>query len=389
MSGLLSQIAMQMTTEVTSANQRQRHNQRRARIARNEYLGARGAKIAIFPGSRLSRKPPSWIMAAELVETSRLWARDVAAIDPAWVEEQGKHLIKRTYFEPFWSTKQGAAMAYERLLLFGLPIISRRRVLLARYEPAEARELFIRHALVEGEWRTHHKFFAENEALLTEVADVENRSRQRGLVADEEALFEFYDQRLPQNIVSARHFDTWWKKHRQKTPELLNFTRDLLLPADSGIDSDLFPDVWEQRGVPLQLTYQFEPGTAADGITVHIPITQLDRIEPGGFDWLVPGMREELVTELIRSLPKSIRRELVPAPDAARDILDWIDSLPEGGPDVPYSGPITLAISRGARAIRDVEVSPEDFAIQNLPAHLRVTFSVFDERDQVLVESRY
>src|SRR5690625_3579112 len=187
MSGLLSQIAMQMTTEVTSANQRQRHNQRRARIARNEYLGARGAKIAIFPGSRLSKRPPSWIMAAELVETSRLWARDVAAIDPKWVEEQAAHLIKRTYFEPFWSTKQGAAMSYERLLLFGLPVISRRRTLLARFEPAEAREMFIRHALVEGQWRTHHKFFAQNQELLAEVTDVENRCRQRGLGAAADA----------------------------------------------------------------------------------------------------------------------------------------------------------------------------------------------------------
>jgi len=386
--GLLSHVAMQLSTETAANAQRGGRDQRRARAVRNEYLGARGAKIAIFPGSRLSRKPPSWIMAAELVETSRLWARDVAAIDPAWVEEQGKHLTKRSYFEPFWSTKQGAAMAYERVLLFGLPIISRRRTLLARYEPTEARELFIRHALVEGEWRTHHKFFAHNQALLAEVTDVENRSRQRGLVADEDTLFDFYDERLPENIVSARHFDSWWKKQRRKQPELLNFTRELLLPDDSGIDADLFPDMWEQRGVPLQLTYQFEPGTASDGVTVHISITQLDRIEPAGFDWLVPGMREELITELIRSLPKAIRRELVPAPDAARDILDWIDSQPVGGADDPYSGPITVAISRAARALRDVEVAPADFAIQKLPAHLRVTFSVFDERDQVLGESK-
>src|SRR5690625_3439204 len=384
--GLLSHVAMQLSTEVSSTGQHRdrRRDQRRARAARNEYLGARGAKIAIFPGSRLSKKPPSWIMAAELVETSRLWARDVAAIDPRWVEEQGRHLIKRTHFEPFWSSKQGAAMAYERLLLFGLPVISRRRTLLARYEPEHARELFIRNALIEGQWRTHHKFYAENEALLAEVTDVENRSRQRGLVADEDALFEFYDERLPENIVSARHFDTWWKKQRPKTPDLLNFTRELLLPDSSDIDDELFPSVWEQRGIPLHLTYQFEPGTAADGITVHVPITQLDRVEALSFDWLVPGMREELVTELIRSLPKAIRRELVPAPDAARNILDWIDAQPAGGQDDPYSGPITVAISRGARAIRDVEVSPEAFDVEKLPAHLRVTFSVFDERDQVL-----
>src|SRR5690625_1622858 len=203
--GLLSHVAMQLSTETAANAQRGGRDQRRARAVRNEYLGARGAKIAIFPGSRLSRKPPSWIMAAELVETSRLWARDVAAIDPAWVEEQGKHLTKRSYFEPFWSTKQGAAMAYERVLLFGLPIISRRRTLLARYEPTEARELFIRHALVEGEWRTHHKFFADNQALLAEVADVENRSRQRGLVADEDTLFDFYDERLPENKIGRAH----------------------------------------------------------------------------------------------------------------------------------------------------------------------------------------
>lgn len=385
--GLLSHVAMQLSTEVGTNNRRVK-DQRRARAARNEYLGARGAKIAIFPGSRLSKKPPSWIMAAELVETSKLWARDVAAIDPKWVEQQGKHLIKRTHFEPFWSTKQGAAMAYERLLLFGLPVVSRRRTLLARYEPDHARELFIRNALIEGQWRTHHKFWAHNEALLAEVTDIENRSRQRGLVADEEVLFDFFDERLPDDIVSSRHFDTWWKSQRIKTPDLLNYTRELLLPDSSGIDDDLFPPVWNQRGIPLQLTYQFEPGTAADGITVHIPITQLDRVEAVSFDWLVPGMREELVTELIRTLPKAIRRELVPAPDAARSILDWIDAQPEGGADDPYSGPITVAISRGARAIRDVEVSPEAFNVEKLPAHLRVTFSVFDDRDQVLGVSK-
>src|SRR5690625_466435 len=365
----------------TAQHRDRRRDQRRARAARNEYSGARGAKIAIFPGSRLSKRPPSWIMAAELVEPSRLWARDVAAIDPKWVEEQAAHLIKRTYFEPFWSTKQGAAMAYERLLLFGLPVISRRRTLLARFEPAEAREMFIRHALIEGQWRTHHKFYAHNQALLAEVTDVENRSRQRGLVADEDALFDFYDARLPENIVSARHFDTWWKKTRTRQPDLLNFTRELLLPSEADIDEDLFPDTWRQHDIPLQLTYQFEPGTAADGVTVHIPITQLDRIEPTGFDWLVPGMREELVTELIRSLPKAIRRELVPAPDAARDILDWIDTQPAGGVDDPYSSPIAVAISRAARAIRDVEVPPEAFVFEKLPAHLRVTFTVFDDAD--------
>lgn len=392
--GLLSHVAMQLSTEVTASGhrggqyRRRSADQRRARIARNEYLGARGAKIAIFPGSRLSKKPPSWIMAAELVETSRLWARDVAQIDPSWVEEQGKHLLKRTHFEPFWSSKQGAAMAYERLLLFGLPVIARRRTLLSRYEPEVAREMFIRNALLQGDWRTHHKFYEQNQALLAEVEDVENRSRRRGLVADEEALFAFYDQLLPENIVSARHFDSWWKKQRSKTPELLNFTRELLLPGTSQIDDELFPTVWNQRGIQIQLTYQFEPGTAADGITAHIPITQLDRIEAVSFDWLVPGMRDELVTEMIRALPKAIRRELVPAPDAARAILDWIDDQPAGGVDDPYSTSLAIAICRGARAIRDVEVAPEDFNVAKLPPHLRMTFSVFDERGKVLGVSK-
>lgn len=386
--GLLSHIAMQLTTEVTASPGRNRREQQKARRARNEYLGARGAKIAIFPGSRLSKRPPSWIMASELVETSRLWARDVAAIDPRWVEEQGKHLIKRSYFEPFWSTKQAAACAYERLLLYGLPVISKRRTLLSRYEPELAREMFIRHALVEGEWRTHHTFYHRNADLLAEVEDVENRSRQRGLIADEDTVFDFYDQRIPAHVTSARHFDSWWKKEQQKNPHLLDFTRDFLLPASSELDSEMFPDVWEQRGIVLNLTYQFEPGSAADGVTVHVPITVLDRVEATGFDWLVPGMREELVTELIRSLPKPVRRDLVPAPDAARSILAWIDNQPAGGDDDPYSLSITAAISRAARSLRDVDVPPDAFNLDKLPGHLRITFQVEDEKGTVMGDSK-
>ncbi|MGO1317500.1 MAG: ATP-dependent RNA helicase HrpA [Cellulomonadaceae bacterium] len=392
LAGLLSHLGMQQTTEVKAVQGRPSAADRRAaRHARNDYLGARGARFAIFPGSAVVKKPPAWIMSAELVETSRLWARDVARVQPEWAEELGAHLVKRVYSEPHWSTKQGAALAYEKVLLYGLPIVAKRTVLFGTVDPAQARELFIRHALVQGEWTTHHAFFAANRALLEEAGELEARARRRDLVVDDDVLYEFYDQRIPDTVVSARHFDSWWKSARRTDPELLTFTPELLVPEGAAeVDAQRFPDTWEQGDLRLALTYQFTPGTAADGVTVHVPIAVLDRVQPQGFDWLVPGMLDELTVAWIRALPKSVRVQLVPAPDVAREIVGWLGEHEPSWADVTRAGDMAPSFpqvfARAVRALRDVVVPPEAFDPSRLPAHLRVTFRVSDERGVILDE---
>ncbi|MEV0893014.1 ATP-dependent RNA helicase HrpA [Promicromonospora sp. NPDC050262] len=393
LAGLLSQLGMQDTGEVKASAvahlrgaQREIALKRAKKQARNEYIGARGARFAIFPGSPLSKKPPVWIMAGELVETSRLWARDVARIQPEWAEELAGPLARRTYSDPHWSTKQGAAMCTEKVLLYGVPIVSDRRVLYAKVDPEAAREMFVRHALVQGEWTTHHRFFHDNRTLLEEAGELEARSRQRGLVADEDDLFAFYDERVPDSVVSAAHFDRWWSRARKETPDLLTFTMEQLV-GDASVDTAQFPETWPQGELSLPLTYQFQPGSDADGVTVHIPVAVLARVVPDGFDWMVPGLLEELTVATIKSLPKTVRRELVPAPDVARDVVAWLRAETPAWEDIARAGdmaePYTVAFTRAVRALRDVVVPPEvwdDERVSRLPRHLRVTFRVVEER---------
>ncbi|GAA3055991.1 hypothetical protein GCM10020000_42890 [Streptomyces olivoverticillatus] len=213
----------------------------------NEYVGARSAKFAVFPGSALFKKPPRWVMSAELVETSRLWARVNARIEPEWVEPLAQHLVKRTYSEPHWEQKQAAVMAYERVTLYGVPIVAQRKVNYGRIDPETSRELFIRNALVEGDWRTHHQFFHDNRKLLGEVEELEHRARRRDILVDDETLFDFYDQRLPEHVVSGAHFDSWWKHKRRDEPELLNFEQSMLINENAeAVTKDDYPDSWRQ-----------------------------------------------------------------------------------------------------------------------------------------------
>ncbi|MBD0322347.1 MAG: ATP-dependent RNA helicase HrpA, partial [Aldersonia sp.] len=337
-----------------------------------EYLGARGAKFAIFPGSSLARKPPHWVMAAELVETSRLWARMVARIEPEWVERLAPHLLKRTYSEPHWSAKRGAAMAYERVTLYGVPIVAKRLVNYGPIDAAVARELFIRHALVEGEWRTDHRFFHRNRELLAEAEELEHRARRRDIVVDDQALFEFYDTRIGADVVSARHFDRWWKQARREQPALLDFTAETVVNEDAAsvLEGD-YPDAWRQGELQFRLTYQFEPGTADDGVTVHIPVAQLAHVHDVGFDWLVPGMREELATALIKTLPKQLRRNVVPAPDFARAALARV---------TPRSEPLTSALARELSRLGATPIAADDFDAGALPDHLRMNFAADADR---------
>ncbi|MFV0135016.1 ATP-dependent RNA helicase HrpA [Streptomyces sp. HMX87] len=347
---------------------------------KNEYVGARNAKFAIFPGSALFKKPPRFVMSAELVETSRLWARVNAKIEPEWVEPLAQHLIKRTYSEPHWEKDQAAVMAYEKVTLYGVPIVAQRKVNYGRIDPEASRELFIRHALVEGDWRTHHKFFADNRRLLTEVEELEHRARRRDILVDDETLFDFYDQRIPEHVVSGAHFDSWWKRKRHEQPDFLDFEREMLINEKAGeVTKDDYPDSWRQGPLKFRVTYQFEPGADADGVTVHIPLQVLNQVTDEGFDWQIPGLREEVVTELIRSLPKPIRRNYVPAPNYARAFLDQA---------VPLQEPLTVTMARELKRMVGVPFEAEDFDWSKVPDHLKITFRIVDERRRKLAEDK-
>ena len=423
---------------------------------RREYAGARATHFTIWPGSGLRRKQYDWVMAAELVETSRLFARTVARIQPQWVEQAAKHLVKVTYGEPYWSTKKGAAMVHQRVLLYGLTLVADRPVTLASVGTdaarQAAREMFIRSGLVEGGWHARHAFVERNRELLEDTAEVERRQRTHGILADDQALFDFYDERLPEKITSAAAFDNWWKHQRQDTPKLLDFTRELLLPEGDNLDG--YPDTWHQGDLTLALTYVFEPGRLDDGVSVQVPIEVLTRLRPEGFDWLVPGMRPQLCVATIRALPKRVRRQLVPAPDTGTRIWELIcqlypqaageasdgvgasgtgaasalgggadgaaasqpggvasnpgsaasgtgaSSTPGGGADgaaasqpggvepIPVS--FQQAFTQAAQQLRQVEITDEDWdqAQENLPEHLRMGFSVLDARGNKLGRGR-
>ncbi len=341
-----------------------------------EFLGARGAKFAIFPGSSLAKKPPRWVMAAELVETSRLWGRMAGRVEPEWAEKLAPHLIKKTYSEPHWSSKRGSAMAYERVTLYGIPLVTSRPVNYGAIDPETSRELFVRHALVQGEWRTEHQFFARNRALLEDVEELEHRARRRDILVDDDALFDFYDERVPADVVSARHFDTWWKKARRAEPTLLDFTTSTLVNEDAGavLGGD-YPDAWRQGELQFPLTYQFEPGNDDDGVTARIPMAQLAHVRAVGFDWLVPGMREELVTALIKTLPKQLRRNVVPAPDFARAALAAV---------TPRSEPLVNAMARELSRLGALPIRPAEFDVAALPDHLRMTFAAVEPSGAVI-----
>jgi ATP-dependent helicase HrpA len=339
---------------------------------KREYLGAHNARFAINPGSALFKKPPRWVMAAELVETTRLWARDVARIQPEWIERVGAHLVKRTYSEPEWVRSRGAVRALERVTLYGLPVVTGRSVDYGRIDPVLSRDLFLGHALVEGDWDAHHPFLERNRALVDEVRALEDRVRRRDILVADDDLFAFFDARVPAHVVSARHFESWWKRERADRPELLDYTLDVLVhPAGGAIDLEGYPDSWRSGDVEVPLSYRFAPGHEADGVTAHVPLALLNRFDGDGLDWHVPGLREELVTALIRSLPKPVRRNFVPAPDFARRFL--ADATPD-------EGPLLDVLARSLTRMTGDPVRPDDWHLDALPDHLRVSFRIEDER---------
>ncbi|MFF9200593.1 ATP-dependent RNA helicase HrpA [Streptomyces sp. NPDC014986] len=384
LAGLLSHIGMKDVKESKDSGAAGRKDG-----GRNEYLGARNAKFAIFPGSALFKKPPRFVMSAELVETSRLWARVNARIEPEWVEPLAAHLLKRTYSEPHWEKDQAAVMAYEKVTLYGVPIVAQRKVNYGRIDPEVSRELFIRNALVEGDWRTHHKFYADNRRLLTEVEELEHRARRRDILVDDETLFDFYDQRIPEHVVSGAHFDSWWKRKRHEQPDFLDFGREMLIreSAEAVTKAD-YPDTWRQGPLKFRVTYQFEPGADADGVTVHVPLQVLNQVTDEGFDWQIPGLREEVVTELIRSLPKPIRRNYVPAPNFAKAFLERAVSPEERDRTQSSQEPLTVTMARELKRMVGVPFEAEDFDWSRVPDHLKITFRIVDERRRKLAEDK-
>jgi ATP-dependent helicase HrpA len=363
LSGLLSHVGM--------LEEREPRSQGGGKPSRGprEYLGARGARFAIFPGSVLRRRNPSYLMAGELVETGRLWARQNAAIKPEWAERLGAHLVKRSYSEPHWSKKRAAVLAYERVTLYGVPLATDRVISYGRVDPELSRELFIRHALVYGEWLTRHRFYEKNLELLREAEELEHRARRRDIVVDEHTLFDFYDARVGRDVVSGAHFDQWWKQERRTNPELLTFDPKMLThdTVEEVTESD-FPEAWQSgEGLTFPMSYHFEPGAADDGLTIDVPVATLNRVDAGDFSWNVPGVRRELVTSLIRSLPKNLRVSFVPAPDKAREFL---------AATPPGDEPLLDALERWARSTTGVVVPREAWDWSRVPAHLQPTYRV-------------
>jgi ATP-dependent helicase HrpA len=344
-----------------------------------EYTGARGAKFAIFPGSALARRGPTWVMVAELVETTRLWGRTAAAADIRQVERLAEHLVKRSYGEPRWDRRRAAVVASERVTLYGLAIVESRTVQYGRIDAAAARQLFIRRALVEGDWDQSHAFMRENERRVEEVEVLEARARRRDLLASEAARAAFFDTRVPEDVVSGRHFDRWWKGARQAQPTLLDYPMEMLIDGDVTPNDHDRPPIWKQGPLELTLSYRFDPGSAADGVTVHIPLTSLGVVRETNFEWLVPAFRSELVVALLRSLPKRLRTPLVPIPDTAAALLADV---------TPRSGPLLEVLAGAIERLRGVRIGAADWSLDDLPAHLRMTFCVEDEEGAALASGR-
>jgi ATP-dependent helicase HrpA len=365
LSGLLSHVGLRDDRHAAA----QPGTRRRRPIA--EYQGARGTRFAINPGSSAARVAPPLVMAVELVETSRLWARTVAPIEEEWVERVGAHLVQRRYAEPHWSKRMGNVMATETVTLYGVPIVAGRPVVYGNIDPVVAREMFIRAALVEGDWSTRHHFFHRNETLRREAAEWEERTRRRDVVVGDEDIFAFYDARVPAGIFSVAHFDAWWRTQRRVDEHVLDLARDDLVVTD--VDSSDYPDVWTVGGTDLPVSYVFDPGSGTDGVSVEVDLARLPQLASDVFSWQVPGRRAELATELIRSLPKALRTRFVPAPDTARRALDWLAGHPG-----PEGESVTAGLSRALLHLTGVSVPPSAWAPAAVPDHLRVKYRVVD-----------
>ena len=349
-------------------------------IEKREYIGARNIKFAIFPNSALFKSQPKWCIVSELVETSRLWGRTAAKIESEWIEPIAQHLIKYSYSEPRWSKKQGTTIANEKVTLFGLPIVANRIVNYSKIDPVLSRSLFIRHALVEGDWLTNHKFYKQNQKLIKEVEDLEHKSRRQDILIDDDELYEFYDKRIDDSVISTKHFDSWWKQKQKSQPDYLNIEKEMLIKQSAQqVNLSDFPDFWYQDNFKLALEYQFDIGHNRDGVTIKIPIDLLNQIKNRGFDWQVPGFRKDLIIALIKSLPKSLRRNLVPAPNYAEAFLERIKTTDQ---------PILESLENEFRKMAGVKITSEDWQLDQVPDYLKMTFSIINSNNEEIASGK-
>ena len=337
------------------------------------FLGARGIKFFIWPGSPRVKKCGRWIMAAELVETSRLFARTVADVDPQWIERVGSHLIKKSYSEPHWEKKAGAVMAMEKGTVYGLTVYAQRKVTYTDKDPALCRELFIREALVNGEFETQAPFFKHNQQLVREIRNLEHKARRLDVLVDDELIVQFYDAHLPAEVVSAVTFEQWRRKAEKSNPKLLYLSRDELMRHEaSGITTEYFPKQMEMKGVSMALTYHFEPGSPRDGVTLAVPLYALNLVDEVRTQWLVPGMLKEKVQLLLKSLPQRYRRHCVPLGDYAKGFAQRSES-------VAGQKPLLQVLCEDIETQCAVRPKVEDFKSEQLPPHLTMNFKVLDE----------
>ncbi len=343
-----------------------------------EYRGARGARFAIRPGSVLFKRAPEWVMAAELIETTRTWATGVVAVDPETVERVAGPLVRRSVSDPWWDADRGSAVARETATLFGLALSSDRIVQYGRYDPAVARDLFIRHALVAGEWDAPHRFVDHNADQIDAVLEVEARERRADLLVSDDMIVTFFDARIPDDVTSVRHFDNWWKRERGRHPHLLDLSpADLIEPEADAVDEAAFPPEWHYGDLALALEYEFDPASPNDGVTIDVPLAELDRIDPVVFEWNIPGLRSELITALMRSLPKQIRKSFAPVPDTAADVAAALD---------PTSGRLLEALARELTRRSGVIIGPDDFDQTRIPIHVRPRYRVVDPSGRVVAK---
>ncbi len=345
-----------------------------------DYLGPRQTRFYAFPGSHLFKRKPKWVMAAEWVETSKLYARSLAKIEPEWIEPLAAHLVSRSYSEPHWEKKRGAVVAFEQVSLYGLVIVPKRAVLYSKIDEAVSHSIFIREALVNQELGTNDAFLSFNQRLIDDVTALEEKSRRRDILVDEDTLATFYAEKIPQWANNRIDFAKWWKKQRAADPDFLNFDPDSLLNRDtSDITADKFPESWHQGNVTLPLNYHFAPGEPDDGISVIIPLALLNQIEDSGFDWLIPALRHELLVALIKALPKQYRRNFVPAPNYADALMQLI---------APEQGKLIEVVSQRLKRMSGVTIPDDAWDLFAIPVHLTMNFNVVDEAGKTLQQGR-
>jgi ATP-dependent helicase HrpA len=344
------------------------------------YLGARGIRFHLWPGSSLSKKAGRWVVAGELVETSRLFARTIANVQPEWLERVGGHLLKKSWGDPRWEKKSGQVSAYERATLYGLVVYSQRRTDYGKIQPAEAREIFIRSALVQGDFETRAPFFTHNQKLIREIENLEHKSRRLDVLVDEELIAAFYDKLLPESIHNTVDFEQWLRKASKDDPKLLYLSRDDLMRHEAaGVTTDLFPKVMRTAGIEMSLTYHFEPGAVRDGVTLTVPLYSLNQVSLARCEWLVPGMLKEKTHLLLKSLPQKLRRHCVPLPDYAAGFCDRVHEVKKFG-----QGSLVEAIITDVRSQTTVVIKTSDFKLETLPAHHFMNFKIIDEHGRHL-----